>query len=395
MAGESVNAWDMAVLSIAESTFGTTPNPAATQAFECISMDTGSMEVGDVRGKKDRNTGRGMQSGFVEGRVKPIAWSLEYSMKSRATNATVPPDSGLLGAAGFAATTPGSNSVLYSLVGSPIPATNFAGVSLYRIFGKSPYSYEAEQLRGGVVKTINWSGGDSELMVKVSGEAIGKYVLGYSASVTLVDGSGTTLTFANAEEAYRFGLGWYQIESEVIKITARPTSTTATIVRAELTTTGAAHTAVPMRPYIPTLTYASGSPISEGGTVSVTVDGVTLRAMAFNIDFTTGMDMLPGESGSKYIQGAKSVRYDLKAGVKLVLAREQVSLLGKARDRNTCAITIVQSTGTAGGIVTFSLPYCEVMPFKVPDTANEVAIVDVDFRVRDNSGNDAFTLTLT
>ncbi len=194
-------------------------------------------------------------------------------------------------------------------------------MSIYRALGKSPFVYEAEQLRGGVVKTLSWTGGDTELMLKASGEGIGKYVLGYSASVTLADGSGTTLTFANAEEAYRFGFGFYQIENEVIKITARPTSTTATIARAQISTTGAAHAGVPMRPYIPTLTYA-GSPISEGGTVTCTVDGVTLRALSFGIDFTTGLDLLPGESGSRYVQGPKAIRYDLKAKVKLVLARE-------------------------------------------------------------------------
>lgn len=397
MSGESISGWDAAVLLASDAsiaTFGTVVAPAASQAFEFITCDPGQMEVGDVRGKKDRNSGRGMQSGFVEGRVKPIPFSLEASVKSRAAVDTVPRESVLYKAAGLLETVNSSTSVVYTTPADPIGSAAFLGASIYRVFGKSPYTYEAEQLRGCVVKTLSWAGGDKELTLKAAGEGIGKYVLGYSAAVTLADGSGTTITFASAEEAYRFGLGWYQIESEVIKITARPTSTTATILRAQLGTTGAAHAAVPMRAYIPSLTYA-GSPISEGATVTVTIDSVVSRALSFSLDLTTGLDMLPGESGSKYVQAPKVVRYDLKASVKLVLAREQVSLLGKARDRNTCAITIVQSTGTAGGVVTFSIPYSEVMPFKVPDTANDVAIVDVPFRVRDSSGNDAFSMTCT
>lgn len=395
MAGESVNGWDAAVLAVSEATFGTTPVPASSQSLEFITCDTGQMEVGDVRGKKDRSAGRGMQSGFVEGRVKPIAWSLEASVKSRAAVATVPQETALYRAAGLTETVNGGSNVTYTTPAAPIQTANsFAGVSLYRVLGKAPYVYEAEQLRGGVVKSLEWTGGDKELMLKCAGEAIGKYHLGYSASVTMLIGDGI-ITFASVEEGYRFGLGWYQCQSEIMLITAMNYATgVATVSRAQISTAAAAHTTQPLVPYIPTLTYA-GSPISEGATVSVVVDGVTFRALSFGITLTTGMDMLPGESGSKYVQAPKAVRYDAKAQVKLVLAREQVSLLGKAKARNTCAVTIVQSNAAAGGVATFSLPYTEIMPFKVPDTANDVAIVDVAVRVRDNSGNDAFSLVLT
>lgn len=392
-----VNAWDMAALVAGEASFGTVPDPVAAAAFECINFKTGvGVAVGEVRGKKDRNVGRNMQSGFVEGRVKPISWSIDTSVKSRAAVDTVPRESALYRGAGMTQTVNSSTSVVYTLPAAPIETANsFASLSLLRLFGKSPYVYQAEQLRGGVVKTLDWSGGDTELMLKASGECADKYLMGYSSSITLADGSGTTLTFANAEEAYRFGLGFYQVENEVIRITARPSSTTATILRAQLSTSGAAHAAVPLRPYIPTLTYA-GSPISEGGTVTTTVDGVALRTMSWGVSLTTGMDLLPGESGSKYVQGVKALRNDLTVRLKLVLTETQgVSLLGKARDRNTVAITLVQSTGAAGGVMTFSIPYCEVVPFELPDTVNDVAVCDVTFRVRDNSGNDAFTLTFT
>lgn len=388
-----VNSWDQAALVAAETTFGVVPDPLAAQAFEVINFKTGvGVAVGEVRGQKDRNPGRGMQKAFIEGRVKPLPWSIETSVKTWTPGQAVTRETPLLRGAGMTETQV-SSTIEYTLPAAPIEtALSFASVSLLRLFGKSPYVYEAEQLRGGVIKSLSWSGGDSELMLKASGEAVDKYVLGYSSSVTLADGAGLTLTFANAEEGYRFGFGFYQIESEVIKITARPTSTTATILRAQNGTTGAAHAAKPIRPYIPTLTYV-GSPISEGGTVTTTLDSVALRTLSWGVDFTTGMDLLPGESGGKYVQGVKALRYDVSARLKLVLPFAQVSLLGKARDRNNCALTIVQSTGTAGGIVTFSMPFTEVVAFAVPDTANDVAIVDVVLRVRDSVGNDALKVT--
>lgn len=395
MGQESVNGWDSKVLLASDAsvaTFGTTPNPAASQAFECIGVDLGPMEVGEVRAKKDRNIGRGITSGFVEGRVKGIPFTIESSVKTRAAAVTVPAEAPLYRAAGLVQTVGGA-SVTYTPDATPLATSGgFLGLNVYRAFGTAPYSYEAEQLRGGVVKQLDWRGGDQELNLKAAGEGIGKYHLGF-ATLSVTDVA-TSFTFADVEEGYRFGLGWYQCESEIIKITAMNYSTfTATIARAQLGSVAAAHAAA-MYPYRPAMSY-SGTPISEGGTVTVTVDGITFRALSFDISLTSGMDLLPGESGSKYIQGPKAVRYDLKVSVRLVLTQAQTALLGKAKNRNTCAITIVQSTGTAGGIVTFSIPYTEVMPFKVPDTANDVSIVDVGFRCRDNSGNDMMTLTLT
>lgn len=393
----SVLAWDMAALAVSEATFGVVPDPAAAQAFEVHNFKTGpGVAVGEVRGRKDRTAGRNMQAGFVEGRVKPLPWSIDTSVKSRAAVDTVPRESALYRAAGMTQTVNGGTSVVYTLPAAPQETANsFASVSLTRLFGKSPYTYEAEHLRGGVVKTLSWTGGDTELMLKAAGDAADKYLMGYSSSVTLADGAGLTLTFANAEEAYRFGLGFYQIENEVIRITARPTSTTATILRAQLSTAGAAHAAQPLRPYIPTLTYA-GSPIAEGGTVTCTFDGVTLKVLSFGIDLTTGMDHGPLESGSKYATRVVTKKNELKVRLKLAVQHDTgVSLLGKARDRNTCALTLIQSTGSAGGVVTFSVPYTEVEAFELPDTENDEAIVDVNLRVRDNAGNDSMTITAT
>lgn len=396
MGQESVNAWDSKVLIASDAsvaTFGTVVNPAAAQAFECIAADLGPMEVGEVRPKKDRNLGRGMQAGFVEGRVKPIPFSLHSSVKTRAGATTVPIEDAIYRAAGLIKTVGGS-SVAYTPDATPLATSNgFLGLSVYRAFGTAPYSYEAEQLRGGVIKSLNFSGGDKELELKAAGEAIGKYHLGF-ATLT-VNNSVTSFTFADVEEGYRFGIGWYQCESEIIKITAMDYTTfTATIARAQLGSSAASHAAA-MYPYRPAMSF-SGTPISEAGTTSFTLDAIVPRVLSWEVDLTTGMDLLPGETGSKYIQGPKAVRYELGVTCQLVMTQAQVALLGKAKNRNTCALSIVQSTGVAGGIFTFAAPYTEVVAFKVGEQANDVCIVDVTLRCRDSAaGNDMFSITLT
>jgi hypothetical protein len=403
MAGEPVSIWDTRVLVAGEATFGTTPNPAASQALEFISIDTGPNELGQVRPKKDRNPGRGMADGYIIGRVAAIPWSLETSVKSRALHDTVPNESALYKAAGLKETVNGGASVVYSLTGAPQQDGALATASIYRVAGINTDStssrYFAEQLRGCVAKSISWSGGDKELIAKVGGDAIGKYSLPYSASITFADGSGTVLNFGSAEEAYRFaqGLGWYQIESEIIKITVAPTdgATTATVARSQLASSGAAHAAKPLVPYLPSGISYAGSPISEVN-CTVTLDGQTIRFQNFSIDYTSGIELGPGETGSKYIQTPIVKRYSCKVSLKGLMRREDMALVGKSSLQHTpLALSIVCGTGT-GGIVTFSLPQCELDAFKVPDNANDEAYQTLSLRTRDSAtGNDLMTITYT
>ena len=390
MSAEPVNGWDVVGMFSTETTFGTTIDLAAAQAQEVISFTTGPVAAGEFRAKKDRGQGRGMTNGWVEGRQKPISFAVEKSVLSRAAAVTVPHESVFYKAAGLTETVGGAN-VVYSLPAAPVQSS----MSAYRVLGKGLNAYEGEMLRGGLIKTLSFSGGDKELTLKASGEAIDKRQLGYAASVTFASAIDTDVTFASVEESYRFDLGVYLIESEAITITATNYATGVhTCTRASLGTSGAAHNTKPLRPWLPTLSYGTDTPLSEALSTTVTLDSQVIRCLAFNVDLTSGMDMLPGETGSKYVQGFKSVRYDVKSGLKLVMKREDVSLMGKVRQKKACALTI--ATGSAaGGIVTFGLPYVEIDPFTVPDTANDVSIIDVSLRVRDSAGNDALTITLT
>lgn len=393
MAAEPINAWDARVLLGTEATFGTTPNAAAAQAVEIIGVDMGPNELGEIRAKKDRAAGRGMTTGFVEGRVKPIPFSLDLCAKVRSAIDANPAEVNVYAAAGLVKTINASTNVAYTLSGTPIESA-FAGLSVYRALGQGSYIYEAEQLRGGVIKSLQWSGGDKELSLKAAGEAIGKYHLGYAASVTLADGSTTAINFGSVEASYAFALGWYQIESEIVQLTSVNYSAgTGVIVRGALSSVAAAHTAQPIRPYFPSGATYAGVPISEATTCTVTIGGVAIRALSWTIDFTTGMDLLPGETGSKYIQGVKAVRNDVKLSVKVQMKREQASLLGKATQKTAVAASLVQGSAV-GGVYTFSLPYCEIDAFKVPD-GQDVVEIDLSLRARESSGNDMFSFTLT
>jgi len=410
VSAEPISAWDARVLAASEATFGTVPNPAAAQAIEFISIDTGNVELGAVRPKKDRNVGRGMTDGYIVGRVAPMPWSLETSVKTRAAVDTLPHEGALFRAAGLTETVNSGVSVVYSMPGNPFNdaadtggGNSLQSMSLYRCLGigagTASSRYFAEQMRGCVAKTLSWSGGDKELTLKAAGDAIGKYTLAYSVSITFASGADTTVTFASAEEAYRFatGLGWYQIESEIVKITVAPTAggTTATASRAQLSSSGVSHAAKPLVPYLPTLSAYTGTPISEVN-CSVTLDSQTIRFQSFSVDLNTGIELGPGETGSKYIQTPIVKRYSLKVALKGLMRREDVALLGKAALQATpLALSIVCGTGT-GGIATFAAPYCEIDAFKVPDNANDEAYQALTLRTRDSTtGNDAFTLTLT
>lgn len=398
---QPVNSWDMALAAVSETTFGTTPTPADAAAFkarflECISASLGpAAQVGVVRPKQDRGIGRGPTEGFVEGRVEPVDWNVMLSVKSRTANDTAPLELALYKAAGLNCQDAGAT---YTLTPSatPIQSSHFSGVSLYRVLGKGLAAYESEQLRGGVCRSLKWEGGDKELMLTASGVGVGKRSAGM-VTVTFTDDITTSGTLASAEDSYRIDLGYYLCESEIILVTAYTAGNTGiTATRAQLGTSGAAHAAQDAFPYIPALTSQfTGSPISEASS-SVDLAGVSgVRCINWGFELTTGMDLLPGETGSQTIQGALYKRMDAKMNLRLVLSQQQLTMIGRARSRPSIACTVNQGSGT-GSLFSIACAQGEIENFVVPDTVNDVAVVDVGLRLRDSAaGNDLFTVTLS
>jgi len=403
MATNPINSWDLRLLAVSETTFGTTPTPAnvaayAAQAREFTKVDLGGAENPVVRAKKDRAISRGMQTGWVQGRYQPLPFTLGTTLKSRSAVDAVPLEAVLYKAAGLKQTVNAATNVVIAPSPTPLEtAADFASASFTRLLGTSPSTYFAETLRGCVVSQMTLEGGDKEVEATFSGQGVGKNTQGDLLSVTLASGVVTTLTHT-AEESYRLDAGYYLIESEIILISSRTNigygSTSTTIARAQLGSTGVAHSAVPMQPYIPTGIAYTGSPISEA-TATVTIDGVAIPALNWKLDVKTGLMLRAAETGSAYVQGPKEVRYEANLSAKVQLkGTSDVSMLGKAVQRKNVAVSIVQGVGT-GSIVTLAAANCEVIPPKVPDTANDIALVDIAFRIRDSGSNDMFTITLT
>lgn len=389
-----VNAHDMHLLAAFESAFGTQADPAAANALQVISCSLGNVETPDVRPKKDRSIGRGMQDGYVSGDVPPIDWSVTTSVKTRGAVDDAPLEYVLYKAAGLKATTNVGTSHVLSMSTTPIESGDFASATLQRNLGSGDSSALAEALRGCVAKKLVWSGGNKEIELVASGSGIGKRTYGGIDSITLANNSVTSVTIT-AQESYRLQPGFYQCESEIIQVTAVSYgSTSATIVRGALSSTAAAHTAQPLRPYLPAATYA-GSPIAEPTSTCVLGAISPIRLIEWSVDFTTGIDLLPHETSSAYVQGAKSVRYACAIKAKAVLYGARVDLAGMAAQRTAVSLSLSQGSA-AGGIITFGASNVEVMPFSIPDTNNDVAIVDLEFRLRDGgTASDMFTVTLT
>jgi hypothetical protein len=385
MANEPVYGWNEYGFAKVETVFGTAEAPVAASGVEFINADLGPVEAPDTRAKKDKTLGRDMTLEFVGGRYLPVPFTLETSVKSRATAATAAKEGAYLKAGGMVETI--GATAAYTITSDP----TIVGLTMHRAAGPAGTSRRFAELGyGGVIKTLSFSGGDSELILKAGGAFAGKSWQG-QALATASDGSTTSIQVDTAAEVYRFGPGYYQIESEIVIVTAVNYSTgVLTATRAQVSTSGVAHAAATIYPYLPAPTLA-GSPISEAN-CTVTLDGTATRCTKFSIDIETGIDHLPPETGSARVQGARAVRVDVKPSLEFVLTKELVNVLGKAHERKSVALTIVCGTG-AGSIVTFSMPTCELVAMPVPMPPNDITIVSPTLRVRGSAGNDMVAIT--
>lgn len=378
-----VRAWDQRFYLAQETTFLTPIDPAAAQALEVHGVDMGVIQQPLVRPKADKTIGRGMTDGFVAGRYDPIPFSFATEVKSRATAATAMKESAIMQAAGFTETL-GADAA-YTLNSTVTPKSICARL----VHGNSTQTFHAQQAMGGVIKTLNFSGGDTPLLMRVGGAFAKKLHLG-QVTATVADGVTLSITPSTASHAYRLATGFYQWEDEIIEITAINYSTGAcTIERGQLGSVAAAHTSAALYPYAPTPSL-SGSPISNA-TTTVTIDSVATPCTRWSLDITTGMDHRPGESGSAYVQGAKVGRFDATLEVQYLLTDELMILAGKAAERKAIAVTIVQGSA-AGGIFTFSLPYAELVSPSHPDGGDTI-IATARFRLRDDGDSDMLSLT--
>lgn len=400
MGSNVVPGYNPILLAAEESAFGTAPTPGSTSAYAALALSTiqaklGPVQAPAVRPKQDRGLGRGMQDGFISGRYEPQPWNVMMSMKSRSAVDDAPRELALWKACGFTRTVTGGVSYGLSPSATPVESADFVSATLSRFLGRTPGEIEYERLTGCLAQSVKIEGGDKEVMLTFAGVGQQGVVGTALASITLANGSGTTLTVTSAE-SFALAPGYYLCESEIILVSA-PTygSTSVTITRAQLGTTGAAHTAKPLYPYVPAVSAYSGSPISETLTTSLTLNGTAFRVSNWSVDINTGLAPLPGETGSAYFQGVKANRYDVACNITFILKGDDVRKFNQARERTAQAVVIAQGTA-AGGIISISLPQAELVAPEAQDNANDSVAVSASFRVRDSAaGNDAFYITFT
>jgi hypothetical protein len=385
-----------------EATLGTYVAPADVAAFAAsaiatVQADMGDMMTPETRGKQDRGLARDMQDGFVSGRYTAPAWSVMTSLKSRADADDAPRELALWKATGFGRTVNASTSYVLAPTNTPVESADFVPQSFTRVLGRSPGEMEVERLLGCFAEKVRIEGGDKEVMATFSGKAQSKGVGTAIASASVADDSTTSVT-VSAAESYAFTAGYYQWESEIILVSA-PTygGTSITIARGQLGSTAAAHSSKPVYPYIPTGISYGGAPISEALTTTFTFDGGAFRVLNWAVDITTGLQALPGETGSAFaFQGVKATRVDVQPSLNFILKGDDVRKFNKARERTDMAVSIVQGT-TAGGIITLSFGHCELVAPKAQDNANDTVNVAATLRVRGSGAAtpDSFAITLT
>lgn len=393
-----ISSWDTTAFVVSETAFATTPTPAsvgayAAQAIEIINLGMGNAaDVGGVRAQQDRGVGRGMQKGFVEGRVIPEAFTLKTSVKTRASAVTASPLDPLLSAAGLKKTV--GATVVYAPSATPIESEDLKTVSITGTKGTGLATSVVETLAGCVVSKLSISCVDSECLAEFSGVGAKKTTQGHADGITVDSSVGSeshAVEFIGAVQP-----GYYSIESEVIKVTSIDAGTPQIFyfTRGVLGSTAVAHTAKSIIPFKPTGITFTGAPISEAVS-TVTLGGVDLRCTAFKIEIMTGVDLLNGESGSRYSQGPKYARYNVDISAKIQIRADQMHLVGKARSRNVLPVVISQGTSGGAGF-RFTAALAEIISFPIPDTANDIAIVDIKFRLRDSeaTGNDMFSMEL-
>lgn len=384
-----------------ETTYGTAVAPAnaaafAAQAVATIQSQTGKVQAPITRGKQDKGLSRDMQDGFISGRFEAPTWNVMTSLKSRAAVADVPRELGLWKACGFTRTVNSGVSYVLSPANTPVESSAFVGQTLTRILGRSPGEMEIERLLGCFAQSVKIEGGDKEVMATFAGMAQTKSVGTSLSSITLADGSATTLSHT-AAESYALAAGYYICESEVILVTPNYGATSCTIARAQLGTTGAAHAAQPLYPYLPTGISFGGTPISEALTTSFTWDSVTVPVLSWSVDIKTGLEPGPGETGSANpFQVLKANRLDVQIAAQLLLKGNDVRLFNKARARTSGACSIVQGSG-AGSVITIAVANAEMQAQEAQDNANDSIVVPVSLRVRGSGAAtpDSFSITLT
>lgn len=164
-------------------------------------------------------------------------------------------------------------------------------------------------------------------------------------TVTLADGSGTTLTVANAKQYQVNEL--IRIESEIVRVTAVASATTLTIVRGYAGTTGAAHSAK--------YAYSLGSADPENSAAPAGISDDGDRLYNYVQTFTRGVDLsndeiaaastdgnpLTGQVERRYIEFMRNIAAAMFYGVRYNDTTNKIRAMGGLKHFVTTNVTNV------------------------------------------------------
>ena len=173
-------------------------------------------------------------------------------------------------------------------------------------------------------------------------------------TITLADGSGTSLTVANARQ-YQVG-NVLRVENELVRVTAIANATTLTITRGYGGTTGAAHAAKPI--------FSVGGAAAENSTgpaaVSDTADRLYNYVQIFDravelskteiMQATTDGNPLTGQLKRRYIEFMREVAMAVFYGIRYEDTVNNIHLMGGMKQFVTTNVTNVSGALTIAAI---------------------------------------------
>lgn len=371
--------------AVAESTYGTAVQPAATNAVRFKSF---SASQGIERAPRDdKRTTRSLLEQIT--RRKTVEWSLEsYLLPSGAAGTAPDGHDDLLESAFGTETVNAGTSVVYTL------SREFTKpLSLHHCLGASITSPDdriaAETIRGAVVDqvTFNLSGADEAM---VSYQGFGKDILraGISAVVSF---TGNTITVTSGDGP-KFDAGMVLRVGSVDNISI--TSVSGDVLTTSSTSGIANGNAITPQIIQTSQTFTStASPIS-GILGSFTIDAVSFPIVSAQIVLSNGSKAHNDQYGSDSVVSYNLGNRRVTGSITYRLTDANFLELAKTKSFGSRALSLVSGT-VAGSIATFAVPVAKFEYAPLVVNSLDDILVTQAFTALGSSGEDELSLTLT
>ncbi len=371
--------------AVAESTYGTAVQPAATNAVRFKSFSASQAIERVIR--DDKRVTRSALEQIT--RRKSVEWSLEsYLLPSGAAGTAPDGHDDLLESAFGTETVNASTSVVYTL------AREFEKpLSLHHTLGASISSPDdriaAETIRGAVVDqvTFNLSGSD-EAMVSYQGFAKDIIRAGISAVVSF---TGNTITVTSGDGP-KFDAGMVLRVGSVDNITI--SSVSGDVLTTSSTSGIANGNAITPQLIQTSQTFASGASPISGILGSFLIDSVAFPIVSAQIVLANGSKAHNDRFGTDSVVSYNLGNRRVTGSITYRLTDSNFLELAKTKSFGTRDLQLISGT-VAGSIATFDLNTCkfEYSPLVV-NSLDDILITQA-FTALGSSGEDELSLTFT